>query len=63
MQTLERHETGWRIRAGGLELNINRKTGCLSRLVILRDQEHIWTQHTGDVTVRDDRLASLYDSR
>lgn len=62
-QTIERHEHGWRIRAGGLELNINRKTGCLSRLAILRDKEHVWTEHAGDVTVRDDRLEKTFGAR
>ena len=60
---LERHETGWRIRAGGLELNVDRKTGCLSRLVLVRDREHVWTEHTGDVTVRDDRLERTFGAR
>lgn len=63
MNVIERFERGWRIRAGGLELDIDRKTGCLSRLVIRRDKEHVWTQHAGDVTVRDDRLERTFGQR
>lgn len=62
-QTLDRHEQGWRIRAGGLELNIDRQTGCLSRLAIFRNKEQVWTEHAGDVTVRDDRLERTFGAR
>lgn len=57
---LERHDRGWRICCGGLDLQIDRKTGCLVRLAILRDREHVWTEHDGDVLVRDDRLERVF---
>ena len=60
---LQRHEHGWRIRVGGLDLNIDRNTGCLSRLLVVRDREHVWTEHAGDVTVRDDRLERTFGAR
>ena len=34
MQGMEPFDKGWRIRAGGLELDVDRETGCLSRLMI-----------------------------
>ena len=34
MLGLQQHETGWRISAGGLELEVDRRTGSLSRLAI-----------------------------
>ena len=34
MQGIEPFEKGWRIRAGGVVLDLDRGTGCLSRLVI-----------------------------
>lgn len=61
--TFHRSETCWRLRAGGLELTVDRKTGCLSRLVVLRDKEIVWTEHAGDVTVRDDRLEKTFGAR
>lgn len=63
MHLLERFENSWRICAGGLELNIERKTGCLSRLAIVRDKQYVWSEHAGDVTVRDDRLERTFGSR
>lgn len=60
---MERFENGWRLRADGMLLDIDRKTGCLSRLVIHRSKEQVWTQHSGDVTVRDDRLERTFGRR
>ena len=63
MNFLEPMECGWRLRAGGLELDVGRRTGCLSRLLVRRDKERIWTLHAGDVTVRDDRLERTFGCR
>ena len=63
MDFVEQLERAWRLCAGGLELDVDRKTGCLSRLVLRRDKKHVWTAHAGDVTVRDDRLERIFGCR
>ncbi|MDD5705904.1 MAG: hypothetical protein PHR35_08260 [Kiritimatiellae bacterium] len=56
MKTIERCDTGWLIRGGGLVVELNRRTGCLAKLTIGNGKGFEWTHHGGDVTVRDDRL-------
>lgn len=63
MSTLESGQNVWRLRAGGVEMDIDRETGCLTGLVIQRGKPHVWTPHAGDVTVRDDRLGQTFGKR
>lgn len=44
-------------------MELDRKTGCLSRLDIRQGKELNWTSLVGDVTVRDDRLRKTFDRR
>jgi len=87
MPGLEKTGNGWRMNAGGLELDIDRTTGSLSRLVIAgrkdvlgartsatalgvttgavtaAEEDFVWSEHPGQVTVRDDRLRHTFDQR
>lgn len=82
---IERTETHWHLTGGGLALDIDRKTGGLSRLVIAGNKDalgaragatalgvttgavtaaeaaFVWSEHPGQVTVRDDRLRHTFD--
>lgn len=55
--------TGWRITGGKLVLSLDRKTGGLATLTIVREKEFVWSSHPGDVTVRDDRLNRTFGRR
>ena len=50
----------WRLSGGGLELDIDSKTGALARLAVAGDNVYEWSRHPGDVTVRDDRLLKCF---
>lgn len=56
-------ESGWRIRASGVELDICRQDGCPERLAILRETSRVWTNERGDVVVRDDLLQRSFGRR
>ncbi|MBU4366947.1 MAG: hypothetical protein L6437_10390 [Kiritimatiellae bacterium] len=60
---MERHEQGWRIRAGGLALELDGKTGSLAKLVIQGVKEFRWSPRPGAVTVRDDFIRKTFDNR
>jgi len=63
MKQIEKTDNGWSIRAGGVVLDVDEKSGCLSALTLRRGKEFEWTRHPGDVTVRDDLLRRTYDRR
>ncbi|MBI3990932.1 MAG: hypothetical protein HY350_02165 [Candidatus Omnitrophica bacterium] len=63
MDTIEKFTNAWRITGGGLVLDIDLKTGCLSRAIIRNDKEFIWTDCPGKVTVRDDLIRKTFDTR
>lgn len=54
---------GWQISAGNLTLEIDKKTGCMSSLVITQGKQFTWSAHPGDVTVRDDLIRKTFDHR
>ncbi len=54
---------GWRISAGNLIVEIDRKTGSLARLSVTTGGKFDWSAHPGDVTVRDDLLRRTFDRR
>ncbi len=60
MRAIEATPSGWRLRAGDLEIGIDGQTGCLAGLTIQRAEPCLWTVHAGDVTVRDDRLERTF---
>ncbi|MBI4232610.1 hypothetical protein HY605_05230, partial [Candidatus Peregrinibacteria bacterium] len=61
MNTIEKFTKVWRITGGGLILNIDLKTGCLSNVLIQNDKEFLWTDCPGKVTVRDDLIRKTFD--
>jgi len=63
MGNLAETEEGWRLSAAGLVLDIDRTTGCLSRVLIRTKKEHVWTPDAGNVTVRDDLLERTFSTR
>ena len=54
---------GWRLRAGDVEIGIDRETGCLAGVKILAGKAGEWAPYAGDVTVRDDRLERTFGKR
>ena len=44
----------WEISTKGIRFRIDKRTGSLIRLVIDVEREFIWTEHPGNVCVRDD---------
>ncbi len=63
MNGITKTSTGWQIVAGNLILDIDKKTGSLSGLCIDAQKQFNWTEHPGDVTVRDDLLRKTFDRR
>jgi len=63
LEAIEAVQSGWRIRAGRLDISIDRETGCLAGLSIDRPEPYLWTPYAGDVTVRDDRLRRTFSRR
>ena len=63
MASIEQHASGWRLCGGGLVLDIDRRTGSLGALSLVDGQGFQWSQHPGDVVVRDDLLRKTFDTR
>ncbi|MFH0796336.1 MAG: hypothetical protein V2A65_04680 [Candidatus Omnitrophota bacterium] len=60
MNMVEKYDQGWRIRAGGLILDLDAKTGSLSNLRIGNGKGFLWAAFPGKVTVRDDLLGKTF---
>ncbi len=61
MGSIEYTTNGWQLTGGGLVLDIDGRTGNLAGLLITREQDFLWTDHPGDVAVRDDLLRKTFD--
>ena len=63
MSRIEDRGSHWWICGGKLELDIDKKSGVVSRLVISRDGVFEWTNRPGDVVVRDDKIGKYFGNR
>jgi len=57
---INRTESFWEISAKGTALRLDRRTGSLVHLTVTGDNEFTWTEHPGNLTVRDDRLQRTF---
>ncbi len=60
MSGIEKTAQGWRLSVDGMILDIDGTSGSLNRLVITADQEFLWTDKPGAVSVRDDFLEHTF---